>query len=130
MECRSRFVVSEKFRQVVERLEPGKHQFSAVELVDEAGGHLEDYFWFNPCERIDSVDREQTTHELTETGAWRQLKGGRYVFNLSQIGDADMWIDPRLGSGTVFITENFKAMLSEADLPGLGYGELDAVGGN
>ena len=129
MRSRSRFIVSDRFRQVVEELEPGKHQFSAVELVDEAGMHVAEYFWFNPCARIDSVDREHTTHELIDVGLWDFNKGGKYIFNLLQIGDAQIWIDPRLNSGSVFIRQQMKEAMHATGLMGLGHGEFNAVRG-
>lgn len=129
LQCSNWFMVSSEFRQVVEKLEPAKHQFSAVELVDEAGAHVAEYFWFNPCARIDSVDREHTTHELIDVGLWDFNRGGKYVFNLSQIGDVQIWIDPRLSSGSIFIRQQMKNALYVAGLKGLGHGELNAVWG-
>ncbi|TJV04208.1 MAG: DUF1629 domain-containing protein, partial [Mesorhizobium sp.] len=65
------FFVSGKFREVVEKLEPGLHQFVPVELLWKDGSHAASYFWFYPCNRIDGMDREQTTHEFREkSGLW------------------------------------------------------------
>lgn len=132
MYSRSRFVVSNKFREVIEKLEPAKHQFSAVELVDEAGAHVAEYFWFNPCARIDSMDREHTTHELYKEREWDYKPDGKFVANISHIAESCIWIDPLTAFQTVFVTQKTKDALHTAGLQGVNFGELEAVrgGGN
>jgi hypothetical protein len=39
-------VCTAKFRDVVEALEPGVHQFVPVEVVRRNGKHVADMFWF------------------------------------------------------------------------------------
>ena len=76
------FIVSDKFRQVLDQLEPG-HQFAPTELVWKDGSHAASYFWFYPCNRIDCLDREHTTHELRgKSGLWMQKPGGHSVHSL------------------------------------------------
>src|SRR3990167_10555709 len=48
--------VPERFRGIVEELEPGVHQWLPVEFVDKKGNHLADRYYFIPCNRLDSVD--------------------------------------------------------------------------
>lgn len=129
LQCSNWFVVSSEFRQVVEGLEPGKHQFSAVELVDEAGMHVADYFWFNPCARIDSMDREHTTFSMSKTGVWEPHKSsGKYVISLKQIMGAQIWIDPVTGSSqSVYVTHAFREAMSVHDVTGIGYFEREAI---
>ncbi|WP_367714277.1 DUF1629 domain-containing protein (plasmid) [Nitratireductor sp. GISD-1A_MAKvit] len=127
MRASSWFVVSERFRSVVERLEPGKHQFQPVELVDAEGNHLAHYFWLVPCARVDGMDREHTTHEFYKERSWRQIPGKKYVVSLKQTAGHHLWIDPRTNFGTVFISQELHDALEAANLGGLGFGELDAI---
>ncbi|WP_353682751.1 DUF1629 domain-containing protein [Mesorhizobium sp.] len=116
------FFVSGKFREVVEKLEPGLHQFVPVELLWKDGSHAASYFWFYPCNRIDGMDREQTTHEFREkSGLWMNRPGGSYVVNLQRVGGRNVWIDPRMsGFDLPFVSETFKLAMSEAGVRGIG----------
>ena len=120
------FFVSGKFRLVVEELEPRLHQFIPVELVWKDGSHAASYFWFYPCNRIDCMDREHTTHELTEkAGLWMNRPGGSYVVNLERVRGHDVWIDPRMaGFDLPFVSETFKQAMSEAGVRGIGYNAM------
>jgi hypothetical protein len=40
--------VNQKFRDVIEGLEPGKQQFEPIEVVWKDGSHAGDYYWFFP----------------------------------------------------------------------------------
>ena len=62
------FLVSDRFRQVVEKLEPGVHLFAPVELVWEDGSHAASFFWFYPCSRVDGIDREAAPQDRVQSG--------------------------------------------------------------
>ena len=48
-------VVSFRFREVIETLEPGQHQFEPVQ-IQWKDGPTEDRFWFNPVGRVFALD--------------------------------------------------------------------------
>jgi len=121
------FFMTEKLKTIIEELEPGVHQFKPVELVDAKGAHLADYFWFVPCNRVDSMDREHTTHEFYEERKWKHENGKKYVVSLKQTASYHLWIDPRLSSGSVFISQTLHDALVAADLKGIGFGELETI---
>lgn len=123
------FLVSDRFRQVLEGLEPGIHLFKPVELVWEDGSHAASYFWFYPCARVDGIDREHTTHELREkAGLWMNRPGGQYVVNLAQVTGHNIWIDPRMNSFDLpFVSEAFKQAMADAGVSGIGYHELPTI---
>lgn len=62
--------VTERFRQVVEDLEPNVHQFLPLQYVDRKGEPLAQRWYFIPCNRIDSVDRKHTTMILYKGAIW------------------------------------------------------------
>lgn len=62
--------VPDRFKEIVEQLEPGVHQFLPVEFVDVEGNHLAHRWFFIVCNRIDSVDREHSTFVLWKGKIW------------------------------------------------------------
>lgn len=116
------FFVDEKFKDVVESLEPGVHQFFPVEFVWKDGSHAADRFWFVPCYRLDSVDRKSTTFEFRSIWYLDGDANKRLVFNRSQIGERHIWMDKYIsGSSGVWISSMLKAALDEADVTGAHY---------
>jgi len=126
----SKFLVSKKLRDVIEKLEPQVHQFAPLELIwMQDNSHAGDYFWFYPCNRIDSLDRELTTYDFDEDiGLWKHVDGKKPVVNLLQVGDAHIWIDPRWNTfGNLCVSEAFKQAMDAAGVTGIGYNETEVV---
>ena len=63
-------VPPERFREIVETFEPGVHQFLPVTYVDRSGKTLAQRHYFVACNRLDSVDRAQTTMVLFNGARW------------------------------------------------------------
>lgn len=117
------YSVSEKFREVVERLEPGVHQFVPVEFVWKDGTHAADRYWYFPCNRLDSVDRDKTTLEFRHI--WDPGSDGEVFFSRSQIGDCHLWRDKFMPSSYgPFISNALYQAFMEAGIEGLGVQEL------
>lgn len=123
------FLVSSRFRSVVEELEPNRHQFIPVDLIWRDGSPAGVFFWFYPCARVDCMDREATTHTFIERiGLWKYVSDGKYVVNLDQVGNHQVWIDQRLTAFDYpFVSAAFRAAADKAGLKGVGYNELPAV---
>jgi hypothetical protein len=130
-----RLNVSERAKQLIESLEPGVHQFIPVEYFDKKGKFLENRYWFVVCNRIDSLDREHTTMVLSPGLGWYSARNlvaigveipphidpdqpAKLVFNLAQIGDAQLWHDKFLGSGE-FISDKLAEAFLAAGITGL-----------
>lgn len=112
--------VDVKFKDVVETFEPGVHQFFPVEFVWKDGSHAADRFWFVPCNRLDSVDREQTTFEFRNIWYLDGDPNKRLVFNRSQIGKRHVWMDKFIsGSSGVWISSELKVALEAAGVTGM-----------
>jgi len=126
----STFLVSQKMRDVIEQLEPNVHQFAAVELIwMQDDSHAANYFWFYPCNRIDSLDREHTTYEFNEKiGRWRHVDGKNPVVNLAQVGNAHIWIDSRWDTlGQPHVSQAFRQAMDAAGIMGIEYNETQVV---
>jgi hypothetical protein len=135
-------IVSSEFREIVEALEPERHQFFPVRLVDKRKQHLADHFIWIVCNRLDGVDREQTTLELWKGVLWRpytdrgegqvmpsrdRIPAAKLVFNASQIGDAHFWRDKFLLSRMLFCSEAARMAMADAELTGVRLKPIETV---
>ena len=117
------FLVPGTFKDVLERLEPGIHDFYPVELVWKDGTSAGHRYWFYPQHRIDTVDREKTTHTIGKV-LWDldSNKDGKLVFSRKTIGDRHAWIDKLIPGGRyVFVSEEFRYELEATGTTGLGF---------
>lgn len=109
------FVVSPRFKDLVERYEPGVHQFVPIEIYKKRKGEpVATYYWLIVGQRIDSVDREHTTYMWVapdgkpEEGHWTdyliernplkmtKLDGAKLVFSNKQVEGHHIWHDPHV----------------------------------
>lgn len=96
---RSMVKVSGRIKDIIEKFEPGLHQFFPVDVYFEVNNELEcKMFYLNICTRLDSVDRELTTCPMGSV-MWRPDQGGELVFNLDQIGTHHLWHDIHIMHG-------------------------------
>lgn len=109
------FIVSGRFRDVVEQFEPGLHQFVPIDIYRQRlGDVVTTYWWFIVGRRLDSVDRQHTTYAwdggdpASGTGYWvdsemdtttwefRPIAGARLVFSSERTSGSHIWHDPHL----------------------------------
>ena len=105
------FVVSSRFKDLVEDYEPGVHQLVPVEIYHSRGGEpVATYYWFIVGQRLDSVDREHTTYILengirdvwvdsrmdTKSWTFEKIPEARLVFNNLQVAGHHIWHDPHV----------------------------------
>ncbi len=116
-------IVSEAFRHVVEKRDPGVHQFLPVDIHRaKASAPFARHYWFVICRRLHSLHESALTPLRTECGRWRTAVGDRCVFNKAVIGDAPIWTDPDM-RGSVFCSTLVAEALAEARLTGLRFHE-------
>jgi len=112
-------LVDEKFRSIVEALEPGVHQFFAVDLLWSDGSSAGSRYWFFVCNRLDTVDREKTTKNFRNL--WSNRGDGEFIFNRGQIGGHHIWVDkfttPFMG---ILMSNEMHDALVEAGITGIG----------
>lgn len=127
---RNCFIVSQRFRDVVESLEPEKHQFEPLQVLWADGSLAGNYFWFFALQRLDSMDREHTTHKFQTVEwmkKWRPINGGKWVANLDQVGRYCIWIDPHTRVGWPWVSGSFKQAMVKAGITGLRFDETETV---
>lgn len=130
------YSVSDRFKEVVEKIEPGVHQFFPAEYVDRKGNHVANMWFLNVVNRIDSVDRgltEPTGMILAYglmwmpaydvPGADRSTLKARFpkpkmYFSRKQIGDRHLWFDKHSIYGP-YISDELADALASASLTGV-----------
>lgn len=136
--------VSARARGLIERLEPGVHQFEPVEFVDESGRHIADMYTLIVCKRLDTVDRRNTTGMALSPYRWTPFKilseikpdvlppdvnmeeKCQLVFSASQVGNSNIWVDIHLTDG-IFMSDAMVEAFDREGLTGLARVEMDTV---
>lgn len=126
--------ISERFKTLIEGLEPDVHQFFPVALVNRKGDHLADHWFWVVCNRIDSVDRTLTTAILWRGVLWRpardlpdeELPPGtdrtlrpKIVFNPAQIGLTHFWRDKFISGDFLYCSDEAANLIREVALTGI-----------
>lgn len=135
--------VTDKVKVVIEEVEPGVHQFIPFEVVGPGKKHIADMWIMIVCNRIDSVDRENTTLILYREHMWVSAKDvssehwpskydpskpNRLVFNLSQIGNRHLWFDKHLGTTRIpYVSDQLVEALRLSGVTGVTFSEREAV---
>ena len=119
-------VVDDKFRTILEELEPGVHQFFPLDLVWKDGSSAGRRHWFNPCNRIDGPDREKSTWVfdviwLPKNPHLPEGEKPELVFSRAKIGDRHAWVEKRISGRVIMISDAFKHRLDEAGVTGIGF---------
>ncbi|MCW3780078.1 imm11 family protein [Defluviimonas salinarum] len=114
-------LVNQTFKDILEELEPGVHQFFPMEIFikDEKVG---DRYWLNICNRLDTY-HPTLTYPRNERGFFEPVKGEPFsvVFSVDAIGNHHAWHD-KFGQGT-YISDTFAERLQAAVLSGLHFSE-------
>lgn len=129
--------VSGRAKDFIESFEPGVHQFVPVDYLDKRGDLIEKRYFWVVCNRIDGVDREHTTFVLLWNKLWRPASDiarsypddlplgvnpsqpAKFVFNLSQIGNAHVWRDKHMDLGNVWLSHELGDALKVSGLTGV-----------
>jgi hypothetical protein len=117
-------LVSSAFKDAVEEIEPGRHQFFPVTVVDKAGGaRPERYFIFNVVGRIDSIIEEKSNLQATGRGqidAWiyeRLVGPWRCAVDAAIIDGRACWVEHHY-AGFPFVSDRLAALLQQKQLCG------------
>jgi hypothetical protein len=121
-------IVSVRVKDIMERFEPGVHQYFPVNVIYKSSKEVaEKMFFLNICTRLDSVDRKLTTATLSQGGMWKP-ETGYWVFDLRKIGSHHFWHDQHLFLGWM-ISDSLKQAFEDASIKGFVY-HLDKDNGS
>lgn len=118
-------LVSDAFKEIVEELEPGVHQFFPMELYVGDEFQRTDYF-FNICNRLDTMDRE-LSFPINARGFFRPMGRDDYrlVFSKEKIGNHHAWRDKFVPGGATYFSNTLAQRLKEAGITGLRFNERE-----
>lgn len=119
------YSVSDRFRDLIEEIEPGVHQFEPIRFVAKDGQLLDERWFWQICNRIDGM-HEELTNMVFNVKVWTpppKPDVGKPVYDLRKIGAAQFWHDMHT-KGT-FASDEAKARIDEAGITGVhfNYGE-------
>ena len=117
-------LVSSRLKEVVEELDPGRHQFFPVVVEDKKGAvQPGDFFIFNVVGRIESIIEDRSNFKASGRGDiknWgyeRRVGPWQCVLDAAVIGGRACWIEHRYG-GCWFISDGLATSLQERKLNG------------
>ena len=120
-------LVSTRFRQCVEELDPGRHQFFPLDIVDQRGESLPDaYFVFNVVGSVDTIIAERSNFTALGKGksrAWiyqRAYGPWKCALNKAELGDRACRTDVRYGRRW-FFSDKLVARLKQERIEGIDY---------
>lgn len=114
------YFVNDRFRAVLEGLEPHVHQYFPVDMLWEDGTLAQKMYMLNICNRLDTVSREASTARLSDSGRMWRAHTGKIVFSLPRIGGHHLWIDKHISKGA-FVSDAFHDALLKAGISGLDF---------
>ncbi|WP_420414516.1 imm11 family protein [Roseibium sp.] len=109
-------VVSDTFKDIIEGLEPEVHQFFPIEVVYKDDSPARQMYFFNICNRLDTMDRESTTATFEQI-YWKP-ETGDFAFSKAAIGARHAWRDKHVHHGT-FLSDAAKTAMEKARVSGI-----------
>ena len=125
-------MVSARFKDCVEKLDPGRHGFFPQTVEDTNGvARPEPYYLFNVVGRIDAIIEAKSNLKASGRGqidAWgyvRRVGPWHCALDRTVIGDRACWIDIRY-SGRWFVCDRLTQLLKKHHLSGFQFNEYCA----
>ena len=122
-------LVSARFKDCVEELEPGRHQFFPITVEDKRGTFKPGpFFIFNVVGYIDSIIEEQSNLKASGRGqikAWgytRRVGPWKCALNTSVIGARACWTELRY-EGRWFVSDRLAEIMRARGLMGFAFDE-------
>lgn len=115
--------VSDRLRTLIEELEPQVHQFEPIDYIAKDGSPLERRWFWQICNRLDTVHRELTVWTL-DGPSWRPPAGwdkkAHLIFDLSKIGGVKFWHDKHVSSAS-FCSDDVRERFDADGITGVRY---------
>jgi len=126
-------LVSDKFRIIVEKFEPGVHQFFPAQVFWRRNNPIaEKFYFFNVCNNLDSVHSGKSelppretifapAYDMEVSKPWKVRRGikNKIVFDRKKISGCHLWRDGYLLSRGLNCTDEFMNACLEAQILGI-----------
>jgi hypothetical protein len=117
--------VSDRFRLLIEEIEPQVHQFLTLGYFNRTGELFEWRWFWQICNRVDSVFSDRPGWKL-DRGLWRYPHDDRYIFDVKKSCLCHFWHEKHILSG-ILMSEFAMARLNEEDISGFKMTEYATV---
>lgn len=127
----SRFIVTDKVRQIIERFEPGIHQFFPITVTQSKKDHeYGDYFILHVCQRFDGLDPVRAQPRNHRGCLVEGADGTRkLILSRDRIKGYHLWHEKNvaLGISGAFMSDELFDALCQAGVTGLRGTEVPEV---
>ena len=122
------WTISERFRVLIESIEPDVHQFIPVKYFKKKFTFLEDRYILVVCQSIDGIDPDATGYSR-DNGMWYNPGGeiGHKVFSKSKIGGAHLWRDRFVDLTGIFLSYKLAEAIENSQMTGISFGSYKIV---
>ena len=117
--------ISEPVRELLESLEPGRHQFIEISMLESDKETLVDkkYYALRILTVLDSIDRQQSNLKIVYYQSkeyWNIGFPPRFCLNADAISDSHIWLDRFDGllSSLFFVSDQFHEAVLDSKLSG------------
>ena len=124
------YVVSKRFKALVESIEPSVHYFLPLEIVDKKGNHLAQYYFFRCMTVLDSlIDKSEGLEKKDVFSLIQHLKNIDYFcyeynpiskkkkkINKEKIQDKACFYELHLRTNQPMVPDSVKALLEEKEI--------------
>lgn len=113
------YSVSDRFRDMIEEIEPAVHQFEPIRFVAKDGTLLEERWFWQICNRIDGMHAELSNMVFVVRGWCPPAKPevARLIYDLKKIGNAQFWHDKHTKGA--FVSDAAKDRIDAAGITGV-----------
>jgi hypothetical protein len=108
--------VSQRFRLLIEAVEPRVHQFIPLQYVKKSRELLEKRWFWQICNRVDSIFTDRPGWVL-DRGLWRYPADDQLIFDIQKISQFHFWHEKHILSG-ILMSEHAMARLNEENISG------------
>lgn len=117
LEALFQYTVSDRLKALIELVEPHTHQFIRVDFVNKTGAKLEQRWFWQVCNRIDSLYGDERSGWHLDRGVWSGPQNESPIFDSKKIGSAHFWREKHYSCG-IMMTETAVARFNENDISG------------
>lgn len=127
-------IISDRLKNLVEAIEPGIHQYFPLKIFRKNGAPIGSLWIWIVCNRIDSVDRANTTWVLKDNFMWITPQTMKHidrsydydpsiplkmVFSANQSQGHHFWRDKYVGNERLFCSDEAAAAIDSAKMVGV-----------
>ena len=114
------YMACEAFREMVEDLEPGVHQFFPIDIYGTDGKIYARRYYFQILNRVAFLDKEKSEFKMVGSGLELGHYGyGPLYFDFDAVKSLHLWRDKYFGGSVVFFSDELAQRMLDSNLRGI-----------